>query len=181
MALAAALLLVAGIAAAVTLPNQAAPPDQESVPSGAPSLAPAPEDPSAPSSHGQAVSEVATDPALTGCEKGQAVADVASAKAAEKRNNSTEANDPCSRAGSQGKAKAGRPDDLPAGLGDGTPGRSGTHATGGPNENGGSNLGSGGQGVGSSAGGAGSPGGPGVGDAGEGGVGGGIPEELPTP
>lgn len=180
LVLAAALLLVAGIAAAVTLPKQAAQPDQDTVPSMAPSLAPVPEDPSSASNHGQAVSDVATDPTLKGCEKGQAVADVASAKAAEKRKNASQENDPCSRAGSQGKPKSGRPDDIPAGPGNGSRGRSASHAVGGPSENGVANLGAGGQGAGedSDRGGA---GGPVVGGPGKGGVGGGTPEKLPTP
>jgi hypothetical protein len=189
MVLAAALLLVAGIAAAVTLPKQATQPDQDTVPSVAPSLAPVPEDPTSASNHGQAVSDVATDPALTGCEKGQAVADLASANAVEKRNNASQENDPCSQPGSQDKQKSGRPDDIPAGAGNGSRGRSGSHAIGGPSENGVANLGAGGRGVGedSAIGGeggssdAGAAGGPVVGAPGKGGVGGGTPEELPTP
>lgn len=180
LGLAAALLLVAGIAAAVTLPKQAAQPDQDTVPSVAPSLVPVPEDPSSASNHGQAVSDVATDPALTGCEKGQAVADVASANADEKRKNASQENDPCSRAGSQGTLQSGRPDDIPAGPGTGSRGRSGSHATGAPSENGVKNLGAGGQGAGEDSG-RGGAGGPAVGAPGKGGVGGGAPEELPTP
>jgi hypothetical protein len=185
LVLAAALLLVSGIAAAVTLPKQAAQPDQDTVPSVAPSLAPAPEDPSSASNHGQAVRDVATDPALTGCEKGQAVADVASAKADEKRKNASQENDPCSRAESQGNPKSGRPDDIPAGPGSGSRGRSASHAVGGPSENGVANLGAGGQGAGedSDRGGAdaGGAGVPVVGGPGKGGIGGGTPEEFPTP
>jgi hypothetical protein len=192
LVLAAALLLVAGIAAAVTLPEKAAKPDQDTVPSVAPSLAPAPGDLSADTNHGQTVSDVARDSTLTGCEKGQAIAGVASAKAAEKRKNSSQENDPCSRAGSQGQQNSGRPDDIPAGPGAGSRGRSGSQAVGGSSEKGGPSLGPSGQGVGEDSDTGGAQGGgsdtgvagggeAGVGGPGEGGVGGGIPEDLPTP
>jgi hypothetical protein len=117
--LAAALLLVAGIAAAVTVPKRPAKPEQEIVDSVAPSLAAPPTldsdpVPSAEPTHGQEVSAFAKDTDLIGCEKGQAVAAVASAKAAEHRENPAEKNDPCVRAESQGLQKPDRAEDAAA-------------------------------------------------------------------
>lgn len=105
MVLAAALLLVAGLAAAVTLPKETVRPTQDPVPAIAPSATPPAEDLPEEAAHGQAVADVARDPSLTGCEKGQAVADVASAKAAENRKGPIQENDPCGRDGGQGKQK----------------------------------------------------------------------------
>jgi hypothetical protein len=50
------------------------------------------------SAHGKAVAAVAQDPSLEGCQKGQAVAAVASSKAAEHRRDDTDRPDPCTRA-----------------------------------------------------------------------------------
>jgi hypothetical protein len=105
MVLVPALLLVAGLAAAVTLPKKAPQPARDTVPSTAPSVNPAAEDLREEAAHGQAVADVARDPSITGCEKGQAVADVASAKAAEKRKSPGVKNDPCARAGGQSQQK----------------------------------------------------------------------------
>jgi hypothetical protein len=104
IAFAAALLFLAGLAAAVTLPNKPDQPDPGTLPTTAPSVAPTEELAEEPT-HGRAVAEVAKDPALTGCEKGQAVAAVASAKAAEPRSNPDQKNDPCARGETRGEAK----------------------------------------------------------------------------
>jgi hypothetical protein len=105
---AAALLLIAGLAAAVTLPKMTAQPAQDTVPSTAPSVTPPAQDLPEEAAHGQAVADVATDPSLSGCEKGQAVSDVASAKGAENGKGPAEKNDPCARTRTPGKPKSGR-------------------------------------------------------------------------
>jgi hypothetical protein len=145
--LAAALLLVTGIAAAVTLPNLPAPPEQDTVDTVAPSLAPQPSLGSVPGSsaegtHGQEVSDVARNSGLTGCEKGKAVSAVASAKAAEHRQNEAEKNEPCAAADSQGSEKSGRPDEIPAGPNGAAGDRGGAQGAGGPKQKTGPNLGS---------------------------------------
>lgn len=196
MVLAAALLLIAGLAAAVTLPKKTAPPAQDTVPSTAPSATtPAAADPPEEAAHGQAVVDVATDPSLTGCEKGQAVADVASAKSDKNRKDPAEKNDPCARAGTQGKPESGRRGDVPTAPGGGSGGRDDSHSAGevgSPNAPGLGDEGSGvrgskasgrGGGGGPEVGGGGGADGPGGGGGGGGSEvgGGGVPEELPTP
>lgn len=61
-----------------------------------------------PDNHGQTVSEFAKTTELEGCEKGQAIAELASSKAAERRQNPDRDKDPC-KAGS-GDVKP--PDDV---------------------------------------------------------------------
>jgi hypothetical protein len=89
VALAATLILGGGLAAAVTLPEQAAEEAWEAVGQGQELAAEA-------SAHGKAVSEVAQDPTLDGCEKGQAVAAVASSR--EERQEDAERPNPCAQA-----------------------------------------------------------------------------------
>lgn len=151
--LAAALLIVSGIAAAVTLPNLPTPPEQDIVDTVAPSLAPLPSldsaaGSSAETTHGQEVSDTARNSGLSGCEKGKAVSAVASAKAAEHRQNEAEKNDPCAGAGSQGKEQSGRPDKVSADASGASRGRSGSHGAEGPKEKTGPNLGSSSENVG---------------------------------
>jgi hypothetical protein len=122
LALAATLVLGAGIAAAITLPERAADRAKEVVPTAAPPETPGREGLPEQADHGQAVASVATDPSLQGCEKGQAVAATASAKAAEVRNNPAKTVDPCIRSEIQGSAKSGRPIDHPGRSGE-APGR----------------------------------------------------------
>ena len=119
VALAATLILGAGIAAALTLPEQAADRAKERV-----AGVQLPEDAKGPgngragasaqtaSDHGKAVSEAARDDSTTGCEKGRAVSEIASSKADEHRKNPPKESDPCtanegSNAGGQGKSNAG--------------------------------------------------------------------------
>jgi hypothetical protein len=90
LALAATFLLGGGLAAAVTLPDEADEQAWEAV-------GPGPEVSQEASAHGKAVTEVAQDPSLEGCEKGQAVAEVASSKAAEHRQNPADGPDPCAQ------------------------------------------------------------------------------------
>jgi hypothetical protein len=131
IALAAALLFLAGIAAAVTLPKKTDQPTPETVSNTTPSMPPAGENLPEEAAHGQAVAGVAKDRSRTGCEKGQAVADVASAKAAENRNNPAEKNAPCSRAGAKDKSNSGRRGDVPDGPGEVSRGRGNSHSAGG--------------------------------------------------
>jgi hypothetical protein len=88
LALAATFLLGGGLAAAVTLPDEADERALEAVGQG-------PEVAQEASAHGKAVAEVAQDPSLDGCEKGQAVAAVASSKAPEQPQGPEE--DPCAQ------------------------------------------------------------------------------------
>jgi hypothetical protein len=127
LGLAATLVLGAGIAAALTLPDQAADQAKENtagleVPKGegqgsqenggTQSLT--------ASEHGKAVSAAAQDDSLQGCEKGKAVSAIASSKAEDTRKNEPNGKDPCaanegagagiqgaSNAGGQGKSNAG--------------------------------------------------------------------------
>jgi hypothetical protein len=131
IALAAALLFLAGIAAAVTLPKKTDPPSPETVSNTTPSMPPEGQDLPEEAAHGQAVAGVAKDRSRTGCEKGQVVADVASAKAAENRNNPAEKNDPCSRAGTKDKSNSGRRGDVPDGPGGVSRGHGNSHSAGG--------------------------------------------------
>jgi hypothetical protein len=202
VALAATLVLGAGIAAAITLPQRAADRAREVVPSIVPPETPPPEGLPEQASHGQAVSSVAKDSSLQGCEKGQAVAAIASAKAAEVRNNPAKTVDPCARSEIKGDAKSGRPVDSPGRSGE-APGRSGRSkpkAGGRPDVPPGLNAEAGAGGGGSETGAGGGSGGPGGGGGraivGGGGVSGGpggggsgsssvvppgVPEDLPTP
>jgi hypothetical protein len=186
MALAATLVLGAGIAAAITLPPRAADRAREVVPSIVPPETPPPEQLPEQASHGQAVSSFAKDSALQGCEKGQAVAAIASAKAAEARNNPAKTVDPCSRSEIQGNAKSGRPLDSPGRSGE-APGRSpGSRpkAGGRPDVPPGLNARGGGSGRADVGGGEGSGGPGGGGGNGSGGssiVPPSVPEDLPTP
>jgi hypothetical protein len=156
LAAAATLVLGAGIAAAVTLPDEASDRAKEAVSN-------ANGDSSTNAEHGQAVSETARDPSLQGCEKGQAVAAQASTKADEHRQGQGPQEDPCAR-GEDGGASASR-----AGSGGGSGG------PGGGGGGGGSEFGSGG--------GSGGPGGGGGGGGSEFGSGGGSggPGTIPSP
>jgi hypothetical protein len=100
VALAAALVVGAGVAGAVTLPDQASDPAEEAVAGehgGAETgLEPAGE-PAEQSAHGQEVADVAHDDSLQACEKGQAVSDVADSKADGHRNDDPSKDDPCAK------------------------------------------------------------------------------------
>lgn len=187
MGLAAALLLVGGLAAAVTLPKKVVQPTEDTVPNTAPSVAPTATGLLEEAAHGRAVADVAKDPSLTGCEKGQAVADVASAKATENREGPAEKNDPCARAGAHGKPKSVPPGPDPNGPGGGPKGVGDSHPAGGAGSSTAPGLADDGPGVraseasgGSVGGGAGAAGALGGGGGSKVG-GGGVPEELPTP
>ena len=67
-----------------------------------------------PDNHGQTVSEFAKTTELEGCEKGQAIAELASSKAAERRQNPDRDQDPCK--GGSGDVEA--PDDEAPSEGD---------------------------------------------------------------
>lgn len=194
LALAAAMTLGAGVATALVLPDRADDRAKDAVadlpvpgPTGTP-----PGDPSeGASDHGAAVSEVARDDSLSGCEKGQAVAGVASSKA-EDRQDDAEKPDPCAASDDEGDV-----DDepgTPAGSGGGSGaqggggGGGGGAGTGGGGSGGGSGgtTGGGGSGGGSGVGGGGGGGGSGGPGGGSGGGGGApdgapVPEDLPTP
>jgi hypothetical protein len=173
LGVAATLALSAGLAAAVTLPDQASDRAKEVV--GNLPAPVSPElggDPEA-NDHGQAVSQVAQDEALTGCEKGMAVSALASSKAEDVRSNSGAGVDPCAR----GDEDGGRDDGSSAGGGGGSGGPGGGGGSGG----GGSAQGSGGGGGSGGPGGGGGSGGGGSAQGSGGGGSGGIPEELPTP
>jgi hypothetical protein len=117
LALAAALVIGGGVAAAVTSADDVPGAGARSVP---PMAAPAvdatsqeqeamslrQEMASDASAHGRAVSAAAQDATVEGCEKGQAVAEVASGKASENRQNSGDRPDPCER-GQQGGTGGG--------------------------------------------------------------------------
>jgi hypothetical protein len=124
---AATFVLGVGIATAVTLPDQASDRAEEAV-SGA------------NADHGQAVSEVARDPSLGGCEKGQAVAGVASGGHGQEP-----PNDPC------GQGEGGGGSETAGGGGGGSGGPGGGGGGGGSEFGGGG--GSGGPGGGSGSGG----------------------------
>jgi hypothetical protein len=103
LALAATLILGAGVATAITLPDQASDRAEEAVGEasgrGGAESEPVPIETSEASAHGQEVSELARDDSLHGCEKGQAVSDLASSNADGHRNDDPERNDPCARGG----------------------------------------------------------------------------------
>jgi hypothetical protein len=127
LGLAATLVLGAGIAAALTLPDQAADQAKENiagleVPKGGPgNLGENGGIQSEHASeHGKAVSDLAHDESLEGCEKGREVSELASSKADNRKNESNGKDDPCtanadsntgglgtSNAGGQGKSNAG--------------------------------------------------------------------------
>lgn len=99
LALAAVLLLGAGIAGAVTVPDQASDRAGEAI-AGAHGRAEGQTvqeagEPAEQSAHGQEVVDVAQDESLQGCEKGQAVSDVASSNADGNRNDDPAKDDPC--------------------------------------------------------------------------------------
>jgi hypothetical protein len=126
LGLAATLVLGAGIAAALTLPDQASDEAKERT-----AEVEAPNGPGnqgengsiqseTASEHGKDVSAVAQDDSLQGCEKGRAVSAIAASKAEDNRKNEPNGSDPCaasdgynagglgkSNAGGQGKSNAG--------------------------------------------------------------------------
>jgi hypothetical protein len=159
VATAALLLLGAGVAVAVTLPDNAGETAKNAVSNDN-------------TGHGQAVSDTARNTSLKGCEKGQAIAAQASGK-------TIPANEPCSRGGGGGNPNGdsgGNPNGDNGGNGandtNGTPQGSGGPGGGG---GGGSQTGSGGGsgGPGGGGGGGGSQTGSGGGSGGPGGGGGG--------
>jgi hypothetical protein len=104
LAAAAVLALGAGLAAAVTLPDQAsdraeqAQAEKAAGTNGQPSID--------SSAHGDAVSAVAHDDSVQGCEHGRAVSDVASSKAADDRNSDGPRHDPCEKNDNAGPNRA---------------------------------------------------------------------------
>jgi hypothetical protein len=104
----AAVVAIGGVAAAVTLPDrEAEPPPEATDPATERRNGLGGEDPVAPSSHGKEVSETAHDDSLEGCEKGQAVSDVASSNS---QGQGERPEDPCVKGdegggGGSGKAK----------------------------------------------------------------------------
>jgi hypothetical protein len=184
LGVAATLALGMGVAAAVTLPEQASDraeevvgslPDPQPTGTGQPPGVP----PENANDHGEAVSEVAHDDSLEGCEKGMTVSGVASSKAAGHRQDDPPTPDPCLQASDERAGPGG--------------GGGGSEVGGGGSEVGGGGSGSGGPGGGGGGGGGGSEvgggGGSGSGGSGSGGgsggggstAGGGPPDELPTP
>jgi hypothetical protein len=93
LTLAATLVMGGGLAAAVTQPEL---PDQASEEAWA-NVGQGPEVAAEASAHGKAVAAVAQDPTLEGCQKGQAVAEVASSKADDHRQDEAD-RDPCVQA-----------------------------------------------------------------------------------
>jgi hypothetical protein len=194
LSLAATLILGMGVATAVTLPDQASDRAKDVVgalPIPGPTGSVPPTDPAGEANdHGEAVSAVAQDDSLEGCEKGMAVSEVASSKAGDNRPDGPR---PCGTGedGGEGASAQG----SGGGSGSGGPGGGGG---GGSTAGGGSGSGSGGAGGGSGSGGGGSAagGGSGSGSGGPGGrsgsggggsaAGGGSgssdgPDGLPTP
>jgi hypothetical protein len=106
LALAATLVLGGGLAAAATLRPQAG----EEGWVGATQAGQPPEQ----AAHGQAVAAVAQDETLTGCEKGQAVAAVASSKAGEHRQDQAEKPNPCDGGDGEAEGSGGRGDEASA-------------------------------------------------------------------
>jgi hypothetical protein len=72
------------------------------------------------SAHGRAVRSAAQDPTMEGCEKGQAVAGVASSNAAEHRQNTGGPPDPCARGQQDGNGGGNDGGDGPSAFGQGT-------------------------------------------------------------
>lgn len=105
LAAAAALAVGAGLAAAVTLPDQASDRAEEvqaakpaKTNGGGPSVE--------SSAHGEAVSALARDDSLQGCKHGRAVSDLASSKAGDNRNSDGPSEDPCEKDGNAGVNRA---------------------------------------------------------------------------
>jgi hypothetical protein len=111
LALAATLILGAGVATAITLPDRASDRAEEAVAEapgrGGSESEPVPIETSEASAHGQEVSELARDDSLPGCEKGQALSDLASSNADGHRNDDPERNDPCAMGQGGGSAGGG--------------------------------------------------------------------------
>lgn len=104
LALAAAMTLTGGLAWAGALPT----PAQDAIAGVASHLGldlPSSDDRAPAAEHGAEVSQVAQDPALQGCEKGQAVAAIASEKSEEHRQNPADKQDPCTK-GDEGAGAA---------------------------------------------------------------------------
>jgi hypothetical protein len=191
LSLAAALILGMGVATAVTLPDQASDRAKDVVgalPIPGPTGSVPPTDPAGDANdHGEAVSSVAQGDFPEGCEKGMAVADVASGGAVDP------AVDPCQQgAGDENGASQGGGSGSGGGGPDGGGGSGGGGSTAGGGSGGGSGGpdGGGGSGGGGSTAGGGSGGGSGGPDGGGGGGGstagggsgsGGAPDGLPTP
>lgn len=117
LALAAAMTLTGGLAWAGALPPAA----QDAIAGVASHLGldlPSSDDHAPAAEHGAEVSEVAQDPSLEGCEKGQAVAAVASEKSQEHRQDPTDKQDPCADgdegAGASTERSPGPPEGVPA-------------------------------------------------------------------
>jgi len=163
IATAALLVVGVGVAAAVTLPDNASDTAKDAVSNGN-------------AEHGKAVSDTARNTSLQGCEKGQAIAAQASGK-------TIPATDPCSRGGGNGHANGGNgtngTNGTPQGSGGGSGGPGGGGGGGGSQI--GSGGGSGGPGGGGGAGGAEFGGGGGSGGPGGGSGSGGPSGSLPTP
>lgn len=117
LALAAAMTLTGGLAWAGSLPG----PAQDAIAGLATHLGldlPSSEDRPPAAEHGAEVSETARDPSLQGCEKGQAVAAVASERSLEHRQDPADEQDPCAQ-GEGGSAASserspGPPEAVPA-------------------------------------------------------------------
>jgi len=125
LGLAAALVLGAGLAGAITLPEQASEVAEQRIEELQPPVGPGEggqDDVTTQdaSDHGKAVSAAAHGDSLQGCEKGKAVSVIASSKAEDNRKNEPNGKDPCaaneeagagiqgaSNAGGQGKSNAG--------------------------------------------------------------------------
>jgi hypothetical protein len=191
LGVAATLALGMGVAAAVTLPDQASDrahevvgslPDPQPTGTGPPPGVP-PED---ANDHGEAVSSVAQDDSLEGCEKGAAVSGVASSKSADNRQDDPPGPDPCLQGPPDDPGGANRGSDGPTGIGGGGAVGGSAAGGGGGSGSGGSGGGGGGGSGGSAVGGGGGSGSGGSGSGGGSGgggstAGGGPPEELPTP
>jgi hypothetical protein len=116
VALAAAMTLTGGLAWAGALPT----PAQDAIADAVSHLGldlPSSDERTPAAEHGAEVSEVARDPSLEGCEKGQAVAAVASEKSEEHRQDPAEKQDPCIQGdegpGASSKRSPGPPDGVP--------------------------------------------------------------------
>jgi hypothetical protein len=117
VALAAAMTLTGGLAWAGALPT----PAQDAIAGVANHLGldlPSSDDRAPAAEHGAEVSQVAQDPSLEGCEKGQAVAAVASEKSEAHRQDPAEKQDPCTQGdegpGASTERSPGPPEGVPA-------------------------------------------------------------------
>jgi hypothetical protein len=111
LGLAAALVLGAGLAGAITLPEQASEVAKQRIEELQPPVGPGEggqDDVTTQdaSDHGKAVSALAQDDSLEGCEKGRAVSDLASSKADDNRKNEGDRPGPCGPNGGGGGASA---------------------------------------------------------------------------